>query len=123
MFSIENRRTYLLSFVCSLYLFGFVILFLNSMSLITESYGISLNDIVSLSDHETSVDATNLANLSILDNHLAQEPYNGFRNSSTFESGGIVSKFQPDKMYTLVAENINLEIAPNPKLVTITWTI
>ena len=78
MFSIENRRTYLLSFVCSLYLFGFVILFLNSMSLITESYGISLNDIVSLSDHETSVDATNLANLSILDNHLAQEPYNGF---------------------------------------------
>ena len=57
MFSIENRRTYLLSFVCSLYLFGFVILFLNSMSLITESYGISLNDIVSLSDHETSIDA------------------------------------------------------------------
>ncbi|WP_458745332.1 multicopper oxidase domain-containing protein [Candidatus Nitrosocosmicus sp. T] len=90
------------------------------MSTITESHGISLFDKVSLSDHKTSADASNFGNLSILDNHLAQEPYNGFRNSSTVESGDNVSKFQPDKIYTLVAENINLEIAPNKRV--LAWT-
>ena len=127
MFRIETM-TCLSNLICSLFLFGFVILLTNSISPIAaEIFGVSLADEFSITKHNTAdiaatVDSTNLTNISIPDNYLDQEEYNEFYNSTitTVKGENIVNTFQPNKIYTLVAENVNLEIAPNKRV--LAWT-
>ncbi len=116
MFRIETRKL-LSGLVYSFSLFGFVILLINNISPTTESYGVGLVDEFSIIDNNT---ATNLVDLSLVDNHFTGEYYDKFPNS-TIQGEDLGDKFQPDKLYTLIAENINIEIAPNKKV--LAWTL
>ena len=111
MFKIETRI--LFSLVCHFILFGFVILLVNSISSTNESYGVGLVDEISTIDNNTALKLSEVTN-------LTPEYYDKFHNT-TLEEGDLDNKFQPDRIYTLVAENINIEIAPNKKV--LAWTL
>ncbi|WP_161486146.1 multicopper oxidase domain-containing protein [Candidatus Nitrosocosmicus hydrocola] len=105
--------------VYSFSLVGFAILLINSGSTTTESYGIGLSDDLSIND-DINTPYINVANLSIRDNPLALDLYDKSSNFSIAKDGDLDNKFQPNKIYTLVAEHVGIEISPNNRV--LAWT-
>ncbi|GKS61885.1 hypothetical protein YTPLAS21_13430 [Candidatus Nitrosocosmicus sp.] len=107
--------------VYSFYLFGFVILLINIGSAPNGSFGSGLNSESSINDDGNTPYTNVTANLSVTESPLAPEFYGQTSNSSIVEDNKhLDNNFQADKIYTLVAEHISIEIGPNNRV--LAWT-